>query len=200
MPGTQYSYDSCTTLQLSWVCPRGRSGNGTGRATTDGDTRWTGPWVWVRRRLRRLAPWLIPRRRPRDCCNFHRPICVGRSKSRSVWYKTLRPADIDDGQLQDFFLSAVLAEGLDGRTEDAVYALVAPGGGIELAESDAEWRYQEARLWPVPGGRPPSGSGRTGSGNRRRLQMATRLPTDLRVMCTEGGGGCHLWRRGVLTP
>lgn len=30
-----------------------------------------GPKLWIRRRIRRLAPWLVPRQNPRGCCWHH---------------------------------------------------------------------------------------------------------------------------------
>lgn len=40
---------------------------------------------------------------------------------------------------------AIHGEGLDARTESAVHDLLYPGAGIELADPDATWRYQDGQ-------------------------------------------------------
>lgn len=108
--------------------------------------RMTGRWVWVRRRLRRRVPWLVPAQKPRDCCWHHR---VDWRSAAGVAVRLVRQAQaagIPGEQIGDYVMGALFDEGLDDREERAVVLLVGSGAGIlPNDEPNPGWLYHDGQ-------------------------------------------------------
>jgi hypothetical protein len=110
----------------------------------------TGPWVWVRRRLRRLVPWLVPAQKPRDCCWHHQvdwrtAAGIAVRLVRQAQAAGARSAQIGD-YVTDAVLDAVINKELDDQTHLAIVLLVGAGAGIMPNDDPgAPWRYQDGQ-------------------------------------------------------
>jgi hypothetical protein len=105
-----------------------------------------GPWVWVRRRLRRLVPWLIPRQGPRECC-WHHQIDWRRAADAAVrLVREAQDAGFSSAEIGRYVMDVVTNdELLDEREELGVLFLVGDGVGIQVADPDATWLYQDGQ-------------------------------------------------------
>lgn len=105
-----------------------------------------GPWVWVRRRLRRRLPWLIPRQRPRECCRHHR---IDWRQAAEVAVRLVRQAQaagLSSTEIDKYVMDIVATdEQIDRREELGIMFLVGAGVGIALADPEAGWRYQDGQ-------------------------------------------------------
>lgn len=105
-----------------------------------------GPKVWIRRRVRRWVPWLVPRQAPRGCCWHHRVDWRQAAAAAIRLLGEARAAGVADEDLDHFLITRLHGEGnLGDREQSAVLALAAPGAGIQLADSDNPWRYFEGQ-------------------------------------------------------
>ncbi|MEU6718251.1 hypothetical protein ABZ897_42865 [Nonomuraea sp. NPDC046802] len=104
-----------------------------------------GPKVWVGRRIRRLAPWLVPRQAPRACCWHHQ---VDWHQAAAAAIRLLREAQaagLRGEGISDYVLGRLDEQGLGDREQDAVLALGCTGGIEPNTEPDAKWRYYEGQ-------------------------------------------------------
>lgn len=106
----------------------------------------TGRWVWVRRRLRRIVPWLVPAQKPRDCCWHHQ---VDWRNAAGVAVRLVRQAQAAGArseQIDEFVMNAVHDEGLGDREGLAVVLLTGAGAGIMPNDDPtAPWRYADGQ-------------------------------------------------------
>lgn len=105
-----------------------------------------GPWVWMRRRIRRLAPWLVPGQRPRGCC-WHHQVDWGQAAGIAIrLVGQAQAAGIQQIELDDYFIDATHDENLDEQTQTAALLLVTTGTGIQPNnDPDDPTRYYDGQ-------------------------------------------------------
>lgn len=104
-----------------------------------------GPKVWVRRRIRRLAPWLVPRQAPRACCWHHQVDWRQAAEAAIRLVRQAQAAGLHGERISDYTIERLDEQGLGDREQDAVLALAYTGGIEPNTEPNAEWRYFEGQ-------------------------------------------------------
>lgn len=106
-----------------------------------------GPKVWLVRRIRCLAPWLVRRQRPRGCCWHHE---VNWRQAAAIAVHLVRQAHaagISGEDIGDFVMDRVHEEheDLDDREQTAIVLLVGLDAGIQLSEPGSAWLYGDGQ-------------------------------------------------------
>jgi hypothetical protein len=104
-----------------------------------------GAWVWLRRRLRRLAPWLVPSQAPRECCWHHRVDWRWTAGTAVRLVREAQAAGIEGEEIDEYVTIALDDEEIGLGQMLAVSALVGSGCGIQLSDPDASWLYQDGQ-------------------------------------------------------
>ncbi|MBB6347236.1 hypothetical protein FHU36_003781 [Nonomuraea muscovyensis] len=106
-----------------------------------------GSKVWLVRRIRCLAPGLVRRQRPRDCCWHHK---VNWRQAAAIAVHLVRQAHaagIAGEDIGDFVMERVHDEhgDLDDRERTAIVLLVGLDAGIQLSEPGSAWLYGDGQ-------------------------------------------------------
>ncbi|MEV0633261.1 hypothetical protein [Nonomuraea wenchangensis] len=106
-----------------------------------------GPKVWLVRRIRCLAPWLVRCQRPRGCCWPHE---VNWRQAAAIAVHLVRQAHtagIPDEDIGDFVMNHVHDEheDLDARERTAIVLLGGLDVGIQLSAPGSVWLYGDGQ-------------------------------------------------------
>ncbi|MEU4332547.1 hypothetical protein [Nonomuraea dietziae] len=106
-----------------------------------------GPKVWVMRRIRRLAPWLVHGQRPRSCCWPHEVDWRQAAAIAVHLVHQAHMAGIPGEDIGEYVMDRVQDEheDLDDRERTAILFLVGLDAGIQLSEPGSSWLYGDGQ-------------------------------------------------------
>ncbi|MBE1582798.1 hypothetical protein ACFPOI_59785 [Nonomuraea angiospora] len=88
--------------------------------------RMIAPKVWVRRRIRRLAPRLVPRQASRACCRHHQVDWRQAAEAAIRLVRRAQAAGLYGERISDYAIERLDEQGLGDREQDTVLALARP--------------------------------------------------------------------------
>ncbi|MGP3937341.1 hypothetical protein [Nonomuraea sp. KM88] len=104
-----------------------------------------GPKIWLRRRIRRLASWLVPRQTPRPCCWHHQVNWHQAAAAAIRLVRQAQAAGVRGEGISDYVIDRLDEQGLGDREQDGLLALACTGGIEPNTEPNAQWRYYEGQ-------------------------------------------------------